>query len=557
MFKYGKRLAALALTALLCLPVAAYAEGEVTVYSMDGINVYEAEGEFEVNIPAEVSVDPATKKAELPIVATLEQCSNLEIGIKSQNDYHLKCGTQELAYYISDKNVVFWKNDTTEASKTQTYTIDIEVTDIPTMSGTYEDHLTFTMERKQYEIVEGTYLLTFDTNDSNDESLVISTDYKYVTQNEEYGMLPVPKRDGYTFAGWYTAGGDKVTDKTVATSDAKLYAYWTAHTLTFKYHNDGADKITWDVDPYGTTRLYPGAVYEYVTTGKTSYIIPQDTLLGEDVTLMQVETYGASFSNGTNGLFDVWRWNKDGKTGYSQYWKIGEDGVKTISDKDGFFDDNGSASPEVCAEKLGVLEAFKRGNVEVDLYPIWSASVKTIDESDVEEQEPDKTIEVDEPTDAEEEPTISDDVTDTDDTKAPAEDETDSKDTEDTETPADTDKTEPADKDDTATGTDDVDDTSKDTDIVDKDDADDTTIDDADSATEPDDTEEPDDADTGGTDAVLPPDSEETVTDPDASEEDADTAAPEDTDTVDSADEPFEDAADPSSDLDEEPGESA
>lgn len=555
MFKYGKRLAALALTALLCLPVAAYAEGEITVYSMDGINVYEAEGEFEVNIPAEVSVDPATKKAELSIDATLEQCSNLEIGIESQYDYHLKCGTQELAYYISDKNVVLWKNDTTAESEKQTYTIDIEVTDNPTMSGTYEDYLTFTMERKQYEIVEGTYLLTFDTNDANDESLVISTDHKYVTKNEEYGMLPVPKRDGYTFAGWYTAAtdGEEVTDKTKATSDVTLYAHWTEHILKIHYHNGGAEKWQsysngneWTVDPdqdavveteaIGYDKPYPHADYGFL-----------------DVNRLTRTGYHSGFS---------WKVGSQ----YSNHTVVDTNWAPTSLNEYTYYGKD-------AAEKLDVLEEFKKGNVEVDLYPVWIVNTYTVkydanaddaegttensshtydewenltpngytrkgyefvkwntkEDGTGEEYDDkalvqnltatnngtvtlyaqwklvvdDETVEPAEittdPTDAEEEPTISDDVTDTDDTKVPADDETDSKDTEDTETPADTDKTEPADKDDTATGTDDVDDTTKDTDIVDKDDADD----------------------------------------------------------ADRTTEPLEDAADISSDLDEEPGESA
>lgn len=39
-----------------------------------------------------------------------------------------------------------------------------------------------------------------------------------------------PTMDGYTFNGWYTepVGGSKVTTSTVFTSDATIYAHWTA-----------------------------------------------------------------------------------------------------------------------------------------------------------------------------------------------------------------------------------------------------------------------------------------------------------------------------------------
>lgn len=51
-----------------------------------------------------------------------------------------------------------------------------------------------------------------------------------VRHNEKYGTLPTPKRDYYTFVGWYTAatGGTKVTSvSTVSTKSAHtLYARW-------------------------------------------------------------------------------------------------------------------------------------------------------------------------------------------------------------------------------------------------------------------------------------------------------------------------------------------
>ena len=44
------------------------------------------------------------------------------------------------------------------------------------------------------------------------------------------GSLPGASMEGYTFDGWYTepVGGSKVTTSTVFTSDATIYAHWTA-----------------------------------------------------------------------------------------------------------------------------------------------------------------------------------------------------------------------------------------------------------------------------------------------------------------------------------------
>ena len=53
---------------------------------------------------------------------------------------------------------------------------------------------------------------------------------KTVTYNSSYGGLATPKREGYTFLGWYTKkdGGEKVTVDTIVTktTDHTLYAHW-------------------------------------------------------------------------------------------------------------------------------------------------------------------------------------------------------------------------------------------------------------------------------------------------------------------------------------------
>ena len=54
-----------------------------------------------------------------------------------------------------------------------------------------------------------------------------------VTTNLDGKLTPLPESptmDGYTFNGWYTepVGGSKVTTSTVFTSDATIYAHWTA-----------------------------------------------------------------------------------------------------------------------------------------------------------------------------------------------------------------------------------------------------------------------------------------------------------------------------------------
>jgi uncharacterized repeat protein (TIGR02543 family) len=55
-----------------------------------------------------------------------------------------------------------------------------------------------------------------------------SADTVYADLTDKVSGLTVPTREGYTFAGWYTAeeGGEEVTDSTVLSGDTTLYAHW-------------------------------------------------------------------------------------------------------------------------------------------------------------------------------------------------------------------------------------------------------------------------------------------------------------------------------------------
>lgn len=70
------------------------------------------------------------------------------------------------------------------------------------------------------------YTVSFHVNGGTSDTPADMT----VVYNDVYGGLPVPKRTGYSFIGWYTdaEGGTEVTaaDRVVITSDQMLYAHW-------------------------------------------------------------------------------------------------------------------------------------------------------------------------------------------------------------------------------------------------------------------------------------------------------------------------------------------
>lgn len=75
--------------------------------------------------------------------------------------------------------------------------------------------------------ISSTYTITFDANGGT-----IDTTSKQVTNGSTYGDLPTPKKEYYTFLGWYTeqnGNGTRIFDYTTVnlTENQTLYAYWT------------------------------------------------------------------------------------------------------------------------------------------------------------------------------------------------------------------------------------------------------------------------------------------------------------------------------------------
>ncbi len=70
---------------------------------------------------------------------------------------------------------------------------------------------------------KGCYQVTFDANGG-----LADTEVKTVYYGTEYGELPVPTMDYYSFDGWYKESGEVVTASTVfdGNTDINLYAHW-------------------------------------------------------------------------------------------------------------------------------------------------------------------------------------------------------------------------------------------------------------------------------------------------------------------------------------------
>ena len=108
-----------------------------------------------------------------------------------------------------------------------------------------------------------------------------ATATKQVTYDSTYGTLPTPTRNGYTFAGWFSAqtGGSKVESSTTVktASNHTIYAHWTANTYTVTANaNGGTIPATtgWTVASGGATAT------KQVTYDSTYETLPTPTKTG-------------------------------------------------------------------------------------------------------------------------------------------------------------------------------------------------------------------------------------------------------------------------------------
>jgi len=89
----------------------------------------------------------------------------------------------------------------------------------------------------------GTLKVSFDANGGT-----VDAYEKTVFYGDLYGELPVPTKDNYSFAGWYTAAsdGNEILSGTVVTEfgEQTLYAHWAANVFTVTFDANGGTVST-------------------------------------------------------------------------------------------------------------------------------------------------------------------------------------------------------------------------------------------------------------------------------------------------------------------------
>lgn len=140
---------------------------------------------------------------------------------------------------------------------------------------------------------------------------------KVVYYGQKYGELPKPKREYYTFDGWYTAasGGTKVTESTVysVTEDVTLYAHWTI--------NPEKGWIKAASLPSGaqvTQRKYSYTLRSYTDSGSSSM---SGWTKYDTKRTSWGSTQGPVYSNPSNGSRNVWSEQYVSSSNYKTVYK--------------------------------------------------------------------------------------------------------------------------------------------------------------------------------------------------------------------------------------------
>ena len=109
--------------------------------------------------------------------------------------------------------------------------------------------------------------VTFDTDGGN------KIEPKKVYKNEKVGTLPTPKKDGYSFGGWYS-GTTKYTSSTVVKANVTLKAKWLTAEELAMLNAKAAIKSSYTIEKAGTEikPTYDGCTITHVTQSELAKI---------------------------------------------------------------------------------------------------------------------------------------------------------------------------------------------------------------------------------------------------------------------------------------------
>lgn len=125
---------------------------------------------------------------------------------------------------------------------TGNWLINGDLTNKQKLSVTYNNGKLIKITEEEFNNYLTSTKITFDANGGETD-----VDNMTVYYGQNYGNLPTPTRDNYTFDGWYTSisDGTEITSNTTVTALANqtLYAHWTPNKFIVTFDTDGGDTV--------------------------------------------------------------------------------------------------------------------------------------------------------------------------------------------------------------------------------------------------------------------------------------------------------------------------
>lgn len=342
--------------------------GDADVVKAEAINEQTTDTSgYTITIPSDVDIDKDSGKGSFAVTGKVKAQSTIDVSIQSKNGYKLKNKSKELPYSI-DKKSFSIDNSRSASDIPLNEEFNIVSKTNTKVSGYYTDSLTFDITGKKYEYrldIDG----SLDENGRGDGSLTkfgrfdVYIDGKLIEKDADdfcrsipYGSVwelkNIRSLDGYHYEESVkvpTKGviGENVEDITGTYRITRINLKFYTNKLTINYHADGAQ--SWKTANVNNASEIDVTGKDIMETEALKY----DELYGEDAEKQH--------------FCSVSRIKRDGYTAKSNTWKVGQKGSLEVLDYKTL------QKAQDVAEYCGVLNQFKKNDLTIDLFPIWSA----------------------------------------------------------------------------------------------------------------------------------------------------------------------------------------
>ena len=342
--------------------------GDADVVKAEAVNEQTTDTSgYTITIPSDVDIDKDSGKGSFAETGKVKAQSTIDVSIQSKNGYKLKDKNGELPYSI-DKKSFSIDNSRSASDIPLNEEFNIVSKTNTKVSGYYTDSLTFDITGKKYEYrldIDG----SLDENGRGDRSLTkfgrfdVYIDGKLIEKDADdfcrsipYGSVwelkNIRSLDGYHYEESVkvpTKGviGENVEDITGTYRITRINLKFYTNKLTINYHADGAQ--SWKTANVNNASEIDVTGKDIMETEALKY----DELYGEDAEKQH--------------FCSVSRIKRDGYTAKSNTWKVGQKGSLEVLDYKTL------QKAQDVAEYCGVLNQFKKNDLTIDLFPIWSA----------------------------------------------------------------------------------------------------------------------------------------------------------------------------------------